>query len=135
MPGRRLNTESIERAAREGSAWQHLAAQRGYIDAAAGRGFSAWYTTASKNEQLAYEIGRQWVTNLRAAGITPPSWLKSGAPPQTVQRANVLAAEQGEAYATPWGVMPDTDDPVLLEPDALVARLIRRRGRGRRWRQ
>lgn len=116
MPRRRLNTESIARAADDGRLWQHLAARRGYTDAAAGLGFSVWYTTANKDQQLAYEIGRQWATNMRAAGITPPAWLREGAPPATVQQANVLAAERGEAYATPWGVMPDSSDPVELEP-------------------
>jgi hypothetical protein len=117
MPRRRLiNTESIERAATEGSLAQHLAARRGYNDAVAGLGWSEWYDRASKNEQLAYEIGRQWVTNLRAAKIPPPEWRKTFPPPQSVQRANTLAAERGEAYATPWGVMPDTKDRVLLEP-------------------
>jgi hypothetical protein len=126
MPSRRHNTESFTRAADDGRSWQHAAAHRGYLDAAAGLPFSDWYSLASKDAQLAYEIGRQWVTNMRAAGIEPPGW-HAGPPPNAVLMANVLAAERGEAYATPWGVMPNTDDPVALEPLG-----IRIRGRKRR---
>ena len=130
-PSRRQNTESFTRAADDGRSWQHAAAQRGYADAAAGLPFSDWYSLASKDAQLAYEIGRQWVANMRAAGIDPPAW-HAGPPPDAVQQANVLAAERGEAYATPWGVMPNTDDPVALEPDARVARIIKRQRRRHR---
>ena len=133
MQQRRRNTESFTRAASDGRDWQHQAAQRGYQDATAGLGFSEWYGTATKDAQLAYEIGRQWATNMRAAGIDPPAW-RTVAPPVAVHRANELAAKRGEAYATPWGVLADTDDPVLLEPDKLVARAIRRSGRGP-WRR
>lgn len=99
------------------------------VASAAGLGFSEWYDTASRDEQLAYEVGRQWVTDMRAAKITPPSWLRAGAPPTTVQQANVLARERGEGYATPWGVLPDTSDRVELEP--LGVRIIRGRKRRR----
>ena len=116
MPRRQLNTESFTRAASDGRASQHVAARRGYLDAAAGLGFSDWYASAGKDSQLAYEIGRQWIANMRAAGIAPPPWRFDGPPPEAVQKANVLAAERGEAYATPWGVLPDTNDPVALEP-------------------
>ena len=127
MERRRKNTESFTRAAETGRDWQHAAAQRGYIDAAAGLPFSEWYSVAGKDSQLAYEIGRQWATNMRAAGIDPPPWSRPGPPPEAVQRANVLAAARGEAYATPWGVLPNTDDPVALEPLG-----VRIRGRKRR---
>jgi len=132
MP-RRINTESFTRAASDGRASQHSAARRGYLDAAAGAGFSGWYEAASKDEQLAYEIGRHWVTNLRAAGITPPPWHGEGPPPEAVQRANVLASARGEGYATPWGVLANTDDPVALEPLRVRIRNqnSRRRGGGR----
>jgi hypothetical protein len=128
MP-RRINTESFTRPASDGRASQHVAARRGYLDAAAGLGFCEWYASAGKDSQLAYEIGRQWATNMRAADIAPPAWRFDGPPPEAVQRANVLAAERGEAYATPWGVMPDTSDPVALEPLGLRIKRTRRRAR------
>jgi len=131
MP-RRINTESFTRAASDGRASQHSAARRGYLDAAAGAGFSGWYEAASKDEQLAYEIGRHWVTNLRAAGIDPPPWSLPGPPPEHVQRANLLASARGEGYATPWGALANTDDKQALEPLGLRirARLKRRRAHG-----
>lgn len=127
MPRRRQNTQSFTRDADDGRQWQHMAARRGYQDACAGLGFSEWYNTATRDEQLAYEVGRQWVTDMRAAKIAPPSWMRAGAPPTSVQEANVLARERGEGYATPWGVLPDTSDPVELEPLG-----VRIRGRKRR---
>jgi hypothetical protein len=130
MPRRRLNTESIESKVSDARLSQHLAARRGYIDAAAGRGFCDWYDTAGKDEQLAYEIGRQWVTDLRAAKLDVPPWRDHGAPPEAVRRANVVARERGEGYATPWGVLADTDDPVTLEP--LGVRIRNKHGRRRR---
>ena len=128
-PPRRKNSQSYERPASQGRVTQHVAAWHGYTDAAGGLPFSQFYELIEKDMQLAYEVGRHWVTNMRTAGIEPPPWPLPGAPPEAVQKANVLAAERGEAYATPWGVFPDTDDPVLLEP---LGRLMkpRRRRRG-----
>jgi hypothetical protein len=127
MPRRRLNTESIASAVEAARLSQHLAARHGYHDAAAGLGFSAWYDTAGRDEQLAYEIGRQWVTDMRAAKLDLPAWCNLGAPPEAVRRANDVARERGEGYATPWGILADTDDPVTLEPLGVRIRNRRRR--------
>jgi hypothetical protein len=128
MPRRRVNTQSHQRPASQGRVTQHVAAWHGYNDALQRLDFSVWYSAADRDTQLAYEVGRHWVTNIRTAGLTPPPWALPGPPPEAVQKANVLAAERGEAYATPWGVMPDTDDPVLLEP---LGRLMKSRRRRR----
>jgi hypothetical protein len=130
MPRRRLNTETVASKVTNARLSQHLAAMRGYNDAATRQGFSAWYDTASKDEQLAYEIGRQWVTDMRAAGIDLPAWHNYGAPPQAVRHANDVARQRGEGYATPWGVLADSDDPVELEP--LGVRIRNKNSRRRR---
>jgi len=124
----RLNTQTYDRAVASAARRQHAAARRGYLDAARRQPFSQWYEDAGQVEQLAYEVGRHWATNMLCAGLAPPPWPHGLPPPPAVTTANEEAARRGEKYATPWGVWPDTDDPVLLEPGS-------NEPPGRRWRR
>lgn len=113
------NTERQRRQSpKDAAGWQHEWVRAGYIDAAVRRGFPDFYADATRDEQLHYELGRSWATNMLAAGILPPAW-RNGPPPAEVSAANEQAAARGERYAFAWGRFPDTDDPVRLEPGSI----------------
>jgi hypothetical protein len=106
----------------------HRRAQAGYADGAARRPYAGAFDLWSADDQLAYETGRLWVSNLVSAGMTIPDWPPGGPPPRAVQVAVWCAAET-VGNCTPGEVMPPNDDPVGLEPGSLAE--PRRRGRRR----
>lgn len=95
------------------------AARAGYLDAVAIRGHSAEYETQEDKWQRNYEIGRLWVSSMRAAGIAPPDWPEGAQRPDgfevclatmrrivgdVVPRGEVMPADAKPLHARVWDV-------------------------------
>lgn len=103
------------------------AARCGYLDAVAMRGHSAEYEMQEDKWQRNYEIGRLWVSSMRAAGIVPPEWPEDAVRPEgfqacleTMRRIVGDVVPRGEVLAA---------DPAPLRarvPDLRHGRLIER---------
>jgi hypothetical protein len=104
---------------------QLLAGRQGYADARAGKGYATEYDLWTENEQLAYETGRLWHSNLCGAQLRPPAW-RSLMLPARLQAAN-LAADAAVGTPIPLGRRPASTAPVLLEPEPPPPRRRRRR--------
>ena len=105
------------------------AARLGYLDAVAGRGPSREYETQEDKWQRNYEIGRLWVSSMRAAGLTPPEWAQDQSRP--IGFAKCLAAMRakvGDIVPRTGQILPPDPNLVLhaLVPDIRRGRIIER---------
>src|SRR6185369_11268029 len=87
---------------KEADAWIQRIAQWGYWDAQADLGFRPEYDLMNEREQLAYETGRFWASNIKAAQIKPPRWRNGEAQPKRLTAADT-AATMLVGSAIPWG--------------------------------
>ena len=100
------------------AAVMHQRAQAGYADALARRGYAAAFDRWSTDQQLAYETGRLWGSNIAAAGLPAPAWPPDRVPSLEVRQAAASAAARA-GDAIPGERLPDSDDLLPAEPGSV----------------
>jgi len=82
-----------------------IAAQAGYADLLAGKGFDSW-RFADQIEQNNYEIGRLWALNIKIAGLDPPKWQRGKNVPK------VVLARLNHSFEVAGGCQPGEGDGI-----------------------